>query len=325
MKKNIFDKLQDLLASKIEKFEKREDKDVLKKLLFWMVFFFPYGIYLLLFKTKINKFFKVLITITMLFAVIIGLDVALYPNRVYNSASKEAYTQFVLENKDLKLREPLYASKTADFQMNGELYFAFNIYDSLDMYYGIFKIKNYHKNYELVSLYTIDYDFANIYAIEEFKKIKDIHPVVLSFILSAKKDFNINNISTATDVKEDDVFHNIINQELTIEDKIYSFEFNDFTVTKIIEKSENKIVFEDASQNIFDTFTPQIVRGILEKNFRTNYKVLGYNYYNNAHYYNIEVADAYYTVKYLPGKNADLLLIDNLDDFKKQFINLVRK
>ena len=148
MKKNIFDKFQDWLVLQIEKFEKREDRDVLRRVPFWILFFFPYGIYLLLFKTKVNKLIKVLVTIAIAFFSIIGLDIALYPNRVYDNTCKESYNKFVLEHEDLKLREPLYASKTSDFKLGDKVYFAFNIYDSLDMYYGIFEINNYHKDYK---------------------------------------------------------------------------------------------------------------------------------------------------------------------------------
>lgn len=325
MKKNIFDKFQDWLVLQIEKFEKREDRDVLRRVPFWILFFFPYGIYLLLFKTKVNKLIKVLVTIAIAFFSIIGLDIALYPNRVYDNTCKESYNKFVLEHEDLKLREPLYASKTSDFKLGDKVYFAFNIYDSLDMYYGIFEINNYHKDYKLVSLYDVDYDFSNVYTSKEFERVKEIHPVVLSFILSTQKDFNLNDISKETEVKEDDAFYNVINQELKIKNKVYSFEFNDFAVVKVTEKATNKVLFETVFEKSFDNYIPQIVRGLLEKNFNSNYKVTGYNYLNNTHYFHINVADKNYTVKYLPGVNAELLLVEDLDEFKSYLDSMINK
>lgn len=325
MKKNIFDKFQDWLVLQIEKFEKREDRDVLRRVPFWILFFFPYGIYLLLFKTKVNKLIKVLVTIAIAFFSIIGLDIALYPNRVYDNTCKESYNKFVLEHEDLKLREPLYASKTSDFKLGDKVYFAFNIYDSLDMYYGIFEINNYHKDYKLVSLYDVDYDFSNVYTSKEFERIKEIHPVVLSFILSGQKDFDLSVISKETDVKEDDVFCNTINQELKVKNKIYSFEFNDFTVTKVVEKATGKVLFETSFEESFNNYMPQIVRNMLEKDFNSSYKVVGYNYFNNGHYYHINVADKNYTVKYLPGVNAELLLVEDLDEFKSYLDSMIDK
>lgn len=325
MKKNIFDKFQDWLVLQIEKFEKREDRDVLRRVPFWILFFFPYGIYLLLFKTKVNKLIKVLVTIAIAFFSIIGLDIALYPNRVYDNTCKESYNKFVLEHEDLKLREPLYASKTSDFKLGDKVYFAFNIYDSLDMYYGIFEINNYHKDYKLVSLYDVDYDFSNVYTSKEFERIKEIHPVVLSFILSGQKDFDLSVISKETDVKEDDVFCNTINQELKVKNKIYSFEFNDFTVTKVVEKATDKVLFETSFEESFNNYMPQIVRNMLEKDFNSSYKVVGYNYFNNGHYYHINVADKNYTVKYLPGVNAELLLVEDLDEFKSYLDSMIDK
>lgn len=325
MKKNIFDKFQDWLVLQIEKFEKREDRDVLRRVPFWILFFFPYGIYLLLFKTKVNKLIKVLVTIAIAFFSIIGLDIALYPNRVYDNTCKESYNKFVLEHEDLKLREPLYASKTSDFKLGDKVYFAFNIYDSLDMYYGIFEINNYHKDYKLVSLYDVDYDFSNVYTSKEFERIKEIHPVVLSFILSGQKDFDLSAISKETDVKEDDVFCNTINQELKVKNKIYSFEFNDFTVTKVVEKATGKVLFETSFEESFNNYMPQIVRNMLEKDFNSSYKVVGYNYFNNGHYYHINVADKNYTVKYLPGVNAELLLVEDLDEFKSYLDSMIDK
>lgn len=325
MKKNIFDKFQDWLILQIEKFEKREDRDVLRRVPFWILFFFPYGIYLLLFKTKVNKLIKVLVTIAIAFFSIIGLDIALYPNRVYDNTCKESYNKFVLEHEDLKLREPLYASKTSDFKLGDKVYFAFNIYDSLDMYYGIFEINNYHKDYKLVSLYDVDYDFSNVYTSKEFEGVKEIHPVVLSFILSSQKDFDLSAMSKETDVKEDDVFCNTINQELKVKNKIYSFEFNDFTVTKVVEKATDKVLFETSFEESFNNYMPQIVRNMLEKDFNSSYKVVGYNYFNNGHYYHINVADKNYTVKYLPGVNAELLLVEDLDEFKSYLDSMIDK
>ena len=325
MKKNIFDKFQDWLVLQIEKFEKREDRDVLRRVPFWILFFFPYGIYLLLFKTKVNKLIKVLVTIAIAFFSIIGLDIALYPNRVYDNTCKESYNKFVLEHEDLKLREPLYASKTSDFKLGDKVYFAFNIYDSLDMYYGIFEINNYHKDYKLVSLYDVDYDFSNVYTSKEFEGVKEIHPVVLSFILSSQKDFDLSAMSKETDVKEDDVFCNTINQELKVKNKIYSFEFNDFTVTKVVEKATDKVLFETSFEESFNNYMPQIVRNMLEKDFNSSYKVVGYNYFNNGHYYHINVADKNYTVKYLPGVNAELLLVEDLDEFKSYLDSMINK
>lgn len=325
MKKNIFDKFQDWLVLQIEKFEKREDRDVLRRVPFWILFFFPYGIYLLLFKTKVNKLIKVLVTIAIAFFSIIGLDIALYPNRVYDNTCKESYNKFVLEHEDLKLREPLYASKTSDFKLGDKVYFAFNIYDSLDMYYGIFEINNYHKDYKLVSLYDVDYDFSNVYTSKEFEGVKEIHPVVLSFILSSQKDFDLSAMSKETDVKEDDVFCNTINQELKVKNKIYSFEFNDFTVTKVVEKATDKVLFETSFEESFNNYMPQIVRNMLEKDFNSSYKIVGYNYFNNGHYYHIKVADKNYTVKYLPGVNAELLLVEDLDEFKSYLDSMINK
>lgn len=325
MKKNIFDKFQNSLAANIEKFEKREDKDVLKKIPFWLIFFFPYAIYLLLFKTKIKKWIKVAITTLIILISLISLDVTLRPNSVYNSVSKEAYTSFVSENPNLKLREPLYSIKTSHFKIDDELYFGFNVYDSLDMYYAIFKVKDYTKNYELVSLYSIDYDFSNVYSSKEFEKFKEIHPVILSFLCYCEKDLDVQSISKETDVKEEDIFYNRVTQDLKIKDTVYSFELNDFLVTKVIDKNSKEVLFDNTSKSAYDLYLPQILKNALKKNFGNSYEIVGYNYWNNAHYYNLDVADKNYTLKYLPGQNWDLLLIDDLELFKKDFTNLVRK
>lgn len=323
MKKNIFDKFQDWLVASVEKFEKREDKHTLKKVPFWLIFFFPYGIYLLLFKSKIKKLSKVLITLFMCFAIFISVDIALYPNRVYDNTCKESYSKFVLEHKELDLREPLYVSKTSDFKIGDDVYFGFNIYDNFDMYYGIFKITNYHKDYELVSLYEVDCEFVNIYASEKLKVVKDIHPVILTFIASTQSNFDLNKLVKETDVNDGDIFNNTINQELKIDNKIYSFELNDFIVTKVTEKSTNEVLFENISKNQFEYHTPQIVTNILQKNFNNTYKIIGYNYVDNAHYYNVDVAGNYYVAKYIPGVNVNLLLIDDLEEFNESFINLI--
>lgn len=325
MKKNIFDKFQDWLVASIEKFEKREDKKVLKKIPFWLAFFFPYGIYLLLFKTKINKLIKTMFVAITILLTIIGFDVVVNPNRVYNETCKKYYSQFVSEHKELNLKEPLYTSKASNFKVDDELYFGFNIYDNTDMYYGIFKIIDFHKDYELVSLYDVDYQFKNIYCSDKFKCVKDVHPVILSFILSTQDNFDLSSILKDTDVNDGDIFNNLITQDIKIKNKSYSFEFNDFSVINIVDKDTNKKLFEDNTHESFVYYSPQIVKNILQKNFGSTYKIVGYNYSNNAHYYNVEVAGEVYSVKYLPGVNANLLFIDDLDEFKESLTFLIRK
>lgn len=320
MKKNIFDKFQDWLVATLEKFEKREDKDVLKKVLFWLILFFPYGIYLLLFKTKIKKVFKVLIMLASILLTIIGFDIALNPNRVYNTTCKESYTQFVLENEDLNLNEPLYTSKTSHFKVNDDLFFGFNIYDNFNMYYGIFKINDFHNKYELMSLYEVDFNFKNIYCNGYFKEVKEVHPVIVSFILSTQSNLDLKSIKSKTAVDDGDIFFNTIKQEVSIHDKTYIFELNDFYITKIIQKDSNEVLFEDSSMQIFSYYIPQVVKNLLQKHIGESYSILGYNYYDNAHYYNIDVAGEYYAVKYLPGVKANLLIIDDMNDFKENFI-----
>ena len=132
-------------------------------------------------------------------------------------------------------------------------------------------------------------------------------------------------MSKETDVKEDDVFCNTINQELKVKNKIYSFEFNDFTVTKVVEKATDKVLFETSFEESFNNYMPQIVRNMLERDFNSSYKVVGYNYFNNGHYYHINVADKNYTVKYLPGVNAELLLVEDLDEFKSYLDSMIDK
>lgn len=325
MKKNIFDKFQDWIASKIEQFDKREDKDVLKKISFWMLFFFPYAFYLLIFKSKINKIWKAIFIALFGLLIIIGLDTALYPNRVYNSAAAKSYNEFISDNEELKLEEVVYISKNSHFKINNQMYFMFDVYDRLNMYKAIFKVNDYSKNYKLISLYDIDYNFENIYAEGEFKKVKDVHPNILSYLFATFEDLTLNEISKVSDVKEDDIFDNIIYQEVKVKDSIYNFKFNDFTVFKVYNSTKKENLLDVENSKSFTVFLPKTVITLLTKNFDSTYKIIGYNYFNSKHFFNIEVGDKFYIVEYLPGSKADLFAVDDLDEFKSHFKTLIYK
>lgn len=325
MKKNIFDRFQENLVKQVEEFEKREDKNILKKIPFWMIFFFPYGLYLFLFKTKVKKRFKVIVGTIFALIIILFIDIAVYPNRVYDNVAKETYEQFISENTDLKLDKPSYVSKSSHFNINNEMYFSFNIYDSLNMYYGIFKVHDYNKNYEIVSLYDIDYNFSNIYSSSEFSCLKDIHPVILNWIFLNNDNISFSDISKVTDVKEDDLFENLIYQDIKVKDKVYSFKFNDFAIVSVTDVKSNEELYSTSFNNSLKPYLPQVVSGLLQKNFNSSYEIVGYNYFNSKHYYNINVAGKEYSVEYLPGVNATLLSITDKEEFISHLESLIRK
>lgn len=325
MKKNIFDRFQDNLAKQIELFEKREDKDVLKKIPFWMIIFFPYALYLFFFKTKVRKIFKVIVAIFFAFVLILFTDIAKNPNRVYNQVAKESYNAFVLDNTELELEECLYANKNNHFKINDDMYFSFTIYDKLNMYYGLFKIDNYNKDYKLVSLYDVDYNFNNIYSIGEFEKVKDIHPVILNFIMANNTSVSFDKISKITDVEESDLFTNIISQDVMIDNKSYHFEFNDFEVVNIRESGNEDSLYSLDLHSSLSRYLSDGTRDLLFKNFKSNYKLVGYNYLNNEHYYNLLVGDEFYCIKYYPGYNIDLMLVSDKEEFASHLESLMKK
>lgn len=325
MKKNIFDRFQDNLVKQVEKFEKREDKDILKKIPLWMILFFPYGLYLFIFKSKIKKRFKAIVAIISALIIFLFIDITLHPNRVYDKVGKESYEQFVSENTDLGLDNPSYASKASHFEIDNQMYFSFNIYDKLNMYHAIFKVNDYNKDYEIVSIYDIDYNFNNVYAKGEFNNVKDIHPVILNLLLSSGKDINLSNIHKVSDVKENDLFDNIIYQDVKIKEKTYSFQFNDFSVLKIVDTKSKKELYSAEFTDTMASHMPKVVFGLLKKNFNSNYKVVGYNYFNSKHYYNVNVAGEDYSIEYLPGVDAKLLSISNKEEFTSHLESLMMK
>lgn len=325
MKKNIFDRFQNNLVKQVEKFEKREDKDILKKIPFWMIFFFPYGLYLFIFKSKVKKRFKAIVTVIFTLTILLFVDIAIHPNRVYDNVGKESYEQFISDNTSLGLDKPSYASKANHFKVGKQMYFSFNIYDKFNMYHAIFKINDYNKDYELVSLYDIDYNFSNVYAKGEFSKVKDIHPVVLNLLLSSGKNINLSDIHKVTDAKENDLFDNIIYQDIKIREKTYSFEFNDFSVLRIVDTKHKKELYSAEFTDTIASHMPKVVFGLLNKNFSSNYKIVGYNYFNSKHYYNVNVAGENYSIEYLPGVDAKLLSISDKEEFTSHLESLMIK
>ena len=325
MKKNIFDKFQDWLVGRIQKFENREDRDVLAKIPFWIIVFFPYAFYLFIFKSKVKKVWKYIVSILLSLLIILGVDTALYPNRAYNDAAKVAYNNFVSDNKDLKLEELKYVSKNNHFEVDGQMYFLFDIYDRLNMYKVIFKVDNYSKDYEVASVYDIDYNFSNIYANSKFKQVGEIHPNILPYLFSTIEELKLEDIKKVSDVKESDIFNNDIYQTIKAKNEIYDFEFNDFTISKVYNSTKKETLLDIDKSKAFTGFLPTIVTKMLNQDFKSNYRVVGYNYFNSKHFFNIEVGEGLYVVEYLPGSQAELFIVDDLDVFKKYFIGLVYK
>lgn len=311
----LFDKFQKRLENYLIKLQSREDLRQLQRSLFWILLFPPYGIYILLFKTKISKVKKIIVGIITVLMLVLVIDISLYPNRVYDSVALKSYNKFAVEHDELNISEAREVYKKNHFKINDTMYFSFLVYDQKYMYYSIFEVEDYNKDYNIEYLYKVDFSEKPIYCSQDFKKYEDINPIVLDFLLSnSNMDFSFKPIKSI----EDDLFFNFQNQDIIINGKMYTFEFTDMEVISIIEdkdeiyRIDEKLRYKLPYKPIYD---------ILFKNFEDKYQIVGYNYIYGSHNLNIKFIDKEYVVEYIPGYGATLKSIDD----KSLYINDLKR
>lgn len=292
----------------------QSEKDVWRKIAIFLIIFFPYSLYLFLFKTKVPKWIK-----GFTIAIFIGLsffafDTVAYPDRVHNEVVFNNIRE-LKSKEDLPIGEVYHVDKNREFKYEDNEYMSFNIYDVKNMYYGIFEISEYNKDYNLVYLYRMDIEEKIIYNKNHFDEFAKIHPIIMEEILSNSQFYNFKNIKALTEVEEKDLFFNSKLQTIDILDEEVRFEFNEFGVIEYKSKSGNIDSIENHNPLLDTNF--KSVYTVISRNFQDDFDIVGYNYYNGVHAFNLEVGNSKYVVEYYYGEGASLQSIDEEDVYMK--------
>ena len=109
------------------------------------------------------------------------------------------------------------------FEYKDVEYMSYNLYDEYDMYYGIFEIKEYNKEYELVYLYRLSNESEIVYDSNAFVEFDKIHPIVFVHILTDENFPMFKNIDAVGNIEIKDIFKNNKYQTITIENENISF------------------------------------------------------------------------------------------------------
>jgi hypothetical protein len=212
------------------------------------------------------------------------------------------------------------------------------------MYNAVFKVNSYNKDYELVSLYDVDYIFENIYTTNEFESLVGIHPLIFSFIFANSKT-GVSDIIEESEVIEGDLLENYLYQIIKIDNISYLFELNDFGVTKVIKLSDEdldltiptlienvdsvddntKVLYSVTTHSILLENMTQNTKNLIVENFGSNFELIGYNYVATSHYYNFKIGDKYYNAKYIPGYKSELNAINDTESFKEDIEKILQK
>lgn len=314
MIKKIFNSIKNILKTYFSK----EDLAIWRKILLFLVLFFPYSLYLFIFKTKVNKVIKGIIIGFFIVILILCVDVALYPNRVYNEVAVKTFNEVIVD-KNIDVEEAILSDKRSSFFIGENHYFGFNIYSRYSMYYTIFKANNLNKDYELAYISRLDMTDELIYIEEEFKKFKDVDPVIFTHMLSSY-DYNYGNeIKKVENEEYKEYFYDIKTQKIITDNGTYIFKYNDLNVINCtnVDKNNNEHLIFEVSDNL-NFYTPfNIVYNLLRDNFGDNFEIVGYNYLPITHCFNVVVGNVYYVVEYEYGVGASLERLGNIDAYKE--------
>lgn len=288
--------------------KEKTDGDVWKKIFLFLILFFPYAIYLFLFKTKVSVYIKSIVVTILAFLTVLVVDMTMYPNRVHNEVIlQELNTEKA--NNEIAIGEVYHIEKRKHFKYKDSEYISAIVFDPMNMYYSVFDVVDYNKNYDLVYLYKLDMSEDIVYDKNRFAEFKEVHPIVLEEILTNTQFIEFKDIKDIKKVVEDDLFYNTKSQTLSILDEVVTFEFNEFGVVSFKSKSGN-LSSEDIFNPLLNTEFNSVYT-VINRNFGEKFDIVGYNYYNGIHSFNVEVGKSKYVVEYYYGEGASLQSIDD--------------
>lgn len=285
-----------------------EERIIWKKIMLFSIIFLPYALYLFLFKTKVSKYIKAIVVIILSIALFFIYDTVKYPNRVHNELAYKNIQELSLD-KDIELNNVFHIEKKKIFNYKQKEYITYHIYDEDSVYYGIFKIEDYNKKYELKYLY----DFMRNKEIDlntnEFKEFKNINPIVFTEIITNSILSSFKKIQKVEGIECNDYFKNNKYQTIVIDNKEITFEFNLYGVNSF--KSRDNSVEYVNTENPLMLSEFESVYKVLFRNFKDKYKIVGFDYFNLTPVFNVLIGDTKYAVKYYYGEGASLQSIDD--------------
>lgn len=281
---------------------------VWKKIMIFSIIFLPYAIYLFLFKTKTSKYIKAIVVIFLSIALFFIYDTVKYPNRVHNELAYKNIQEISI-SKDIELNNVFHIEKKKNFNYKQREYITYHIYDEDSVYYGIFEIEEYNKKYELKYLYDFMRNKEINLHTNEFKEFKNINPVVFVEIITNNMLSGFKNIQKVEDIKCNDFFENNKYQNIVIDNKEITFEFNLYGVNSFKSKDSSVEYINEENPLTLSEF--ESVYKVLFRNFKDKYKIVGFDYFNLSPIFNVLVGDTKYAVKYYYGKGASLQSIDD--------------
>lgn len=290
---------------------------VWKKILLFFVICPPYSLYLFLFKTKSSKIIKGIIVIIALLISLLVVDTIIHPNRVYDEIALEQINKLKL-NKTISVGEVYNINKKNQFIYKDVEYISYYMYDEAEMYYVLFEVVEYNKEYKLVNLSTLSDTYHTLYE-NKFKEYNNIHPIILEHLLSENNNL-LNNIIEVGDIEIKDIFYNNKTQVLTYDKYDITFEFNDFGIVQY--KSNTEDIEYIAKDNPLYNTNFKTVYKILSKNFNNKYDIVGFFYFDRTPIFHVVVGDNKYMVQYYYGEGASL---KSIDDEKLYYNSLEKK
>ena len=289
-----------------------------RKIAIFSIIFLPYAIYLFLFKTNVSKYIKIPIVILLSILSFFIYDTVKYPNRVHNEVAFKNIQEVVV-SRETNLQNVFHLEKKNSFEYKSVEYMAYHIYDEISMYYGIFEVEEYNKDYNLVYLYDMITNEC-IKIENDFDYFTGIHPIVFVEVIKNNILYNYNEITNVSTITKKDIFENNKYQTLTIDNKNIVFEFNEFGVISFKSEDGSIEYYNDIEPLKTSEFSS--VYKVLSRNFENNYNIVGYTYYNLTPVFNVLVGDKKYIIRYYYGEGASLQSIDGEEVYFESLKNI---
>ena len=275
--------------------------------------FYPYSLYLFLFKTDVPKYIKAFVIVITIGLVFMVVDVVCYPNRVHDEVILDNINSKKF-NKEIDVGTVYNLDKKDLFEYKSEEYISYIIYDEYNMYYGIFEIIDYNKKYELVYLYQLSNEYKEVYNIK-FDEFKGIHPIIFVHVLKDDNfaDLNLGNKLQFEDITIKDIFENIKSQIVILNKEKFEFEFNDFGVLSYMSNSLDIEYKCDENPLLYTNF--KSVYKVLYRNFNDKFDIVGFRYIDKTPTFNIMVGDTKYIVEYYYKEGSSLKSIEDEEKY----------
>lgn len=261
----------------------------------WLILFCPVGIYKSVKYKCFSKTINILLVSTFCLCIILGIDNALYPDRVIDNNLKKSFTSISEENN---LGDYRFGEKIGTIKNKYIIYSITSTKGTFDFYLDDASGKNISAIFELIP------DKKNIFISNKFDdSLKDVYPEVLR--LFTKKDLSeklgeIKNIIKTTDSY----------QEIECANGTFRYQVDRDAAIGVYKVNDNKLIEQVYNNSNNSVQLPDILTNYLNKNEKKMGKlgtVISYTLNNDNREYVVRMRNGnFHKIKLYDNKTIEI-------------------